>query len=269
MRENNEKREEKLSEREIRLGGVGSATRPERPHGKLYRWFDNFWYHYKWHTIAALFIAVVLIVCVVQMSTRESEGDLTIVTAGPYSFMTDEAGLKALNACLSTKLATDIDGDGNKTVRIVSFSVYSAAEIEEMKNRVDKDGKPAGIVVDAYNNTQQKGQYNNYIKTGDASVYFLAPWMFEELATQSQVLTDLTPVLGESPKGAVYTTDKDGNTHCYGIRLGDTELYKNNSAVRVLPEDTVVCLMGPFVFGNSSNEDIYAAAVAYFKELTK
>ena len=36
-----------------------------------------------------------------------------------------------------------------------------------------------------------------------------------------------------------------------------------------LPADTVVCLMGPFVFGNSSNEDIYAAAVAYFKALTE
>ena len=269
MREDNERREEKIGEREIRLGGVGSALRPERPHGKLYCWFDNFWYHYKWRTIAVLFVAVVLIVCVVQMCNKESDGDLTIVTAGPYGFMTDEASLRALNACLSTKLATDIDGDGQKKLRIVSFTIYSKEEIEEMKNRVDENGDPAGIVVDTYNNAQQKGQYSNYIKTGDASVYFLAPWMFEELAAQSQMLVEMTDIWGEDPKGAVYTTDEDGNRFCYGIRLGDTELYKNNSAVRVLPADTVVCLMGPFVFGNSSNETIYAAATAYFKELTK
>ena len=212
---------------------------------------------------------MVLIVCTLQMCNKESEGDLSIVTAGPYGFMTDEAGLRALNACLSTKLAADIDGDGQKNVRIVSFTIYSKAEIEEMKTRVDENGDPAGIIVDTYQNSQQKGQYSNYIKTGDASVYFLAPWMFKELAAQSQVLTELTDIFDEVPAGAVYTTDQDGNTHCYGVRLGDTELYKNNSAVRVLPADTVVCLMGPFVFGNSSNEDIYAAAVAYFKALTE
>ncbi len=32
---------------------------------RVLKWLDNFWYHYKWHTIITLFVAVVVIVGVV------------------------------------------------------------------------------------------------------------------------------------------------------------------------------------------------------------
>ena len=267
MNEHNDRREEKLDSREIRFRAPQSAA--ERPHGKLYRWFDNFWYHYKWQTIAAAFLAVVVLVCSLQMCNKESEGDLSVVLAGPYSFIADEASYKALNACLTTYLASDVDGNGEKKITTVNFSFYSEAEIKELEGRVDEDGKPAGQKVDGYVNTQQYQQYSSYIKTGDASVYFLSPYLFEELSTKSSMLTDLNGVFDTLPAGAVVTTDEDGNEHCFGVRLGDTALYRDNVAVQVLPADTVICLMGPFIFGNSSNDNVYAAAVAYFKALAE
>ena len=44
-----ERKEEKLEEREIVFRP--NAAKSERPHGKVYRWLDNFWYHHKWKTI--------------------------------------------------------------------------------------------------------------------------------------------------------------------------------------------------------------------------
>ena len=50
-----------------------------------------------------------------------------------------------------------------------------------------------------------------------------------------------------------------------GVRLGDTALYRDNSAVREkLPADTVICLLGAYVVGNSSNEKVYRNAVDTF-----
>ena len=60
MEEN--RREEKLEAREIKA--TPSAARvAERPHGKVYRWLDNFWYHYKWPTVIIAFFAIVLYRC--------------------------------------------------------------------------------------------------------------------------------------------------------------------------------------------------------------
>jgi hypothetical protein len=54
------KREERLQGRDVQLGG--GTARAERQHGKLYLWFDNFWYHHKWKTIIISFFAVVVLV---------------------------------------------------------------------------------------------------------------------------------------------------------------------------------------------------------------
>ena len=51
-------REDKLEGRELHLGRRGDAVRRDRPHGKLYRWFDNFWYHNKWKTIISVSITL-------------------------------------------------------------------------------------------------------------------------------------------------------------------------------------------------------------------
>ena len=45
------------------------------------KWLDNFWYHYKWHTIAVIFVLAVAIVCTVQLVNR-SDYDAVIAYAG-------------------------------------------------------------------------------------------------------------------------------------------------------------------------------------------
>jgi hypothetical protein len=52
-----------------------------------------------------------------------------------------------------------------------------------------------------------------------------------------------------------------------GVRLGDTELYGFFEELQVLPPDTVICLMRPYIWGASSNEEKYAEAETYFKNL--
>lgn len=261
-----ENREEKREAREIKFGS--EKRRTEKEHGKLYRWLDNFWYHHKWATLAALFLVIVITVCALQMCSREEEGDITVVTAGPYGFVTNEAGLLDLKNCLSTYLPDDYNGNGIKDITVYSYSIFSEQEALELENRVDENGDPAGVAIDRYQNTQEYSNFTQYLQTGDAAVLFLSPWIAEEYSTKNGVLVNFTELLGQQPENGVFATLENGNKICYGIQLCETKLWRENSAVRnTLPEDTVICLMMPGLLGNNSDQIKYNQATAYVKKL--
>lgn len=234
----------------------GDIVVPERQHGKVWRFLDNFWYHHKWKTIIGLFFLIVIIVCTVQMCSKESEkSDLLVVCAGPYSFTTDGAALENLQKYLSVILPEDFDGNGEKRVSIVNYTVYSEEQIKAM----DKD---AGAVA-SYNNSSNYQSFYQHLGTGEFSVAFVDPFLYEELAARNECLIDITAVFGKSPANGLYKTLANGTTVCYGIRLGDSALYENN-AMKALPEDTVVCLVGSAYFGDDRT---YERAVKYFAAL--
>lgn len=262
-----DKREEKYEARDICLGAGGN--RPEREHGRLYRWLDNFWYHHKWAVIAALVALIVLCVCILQMCGREEKGDVTVVTAGPYGFMTDETGLLNLKNCLATYLPGDFNGNGVKDITVHSYTVYSEEEAKALENRVDENGDPAGVKVDRYQNTQEYSAFSQYLTTGDAAILFLSPTLAAEYGT-GNALVNFTSILGETPENGVTLKKEDGSVTCYGIKLSETALWRDNSAIRaVLPEDTVICLMMPGLLGNNSDEAKYNEAVQFVKEIIK
>ena len=57
-------------------GGVSGGTAAK---------LENFWYHYKWHTIAAIFALFVIIVCTVQCASN-TKYDIQILYAGDHVF---------------------------------------------------------------------------------------------------------------------------------------------------------------------------------------
>ena len=257
--------EEKLEERSIVIGGGAAAAKKERQHGKLYRWFDNFWYHHKWKTIISLVVALIVVVCSVQMCTREPRGDVGVILAGPYNLMSKEAGYNNLRNCLSNYLAEDYDGNGAKQTDISSYSVYSKEQIQALADNKDENGDPAPIIINTQSNSSNYSSFVAYVQTGDASVMFADPWVFENMKAH---LADLENTLGYVPEHAV-SAEVDGEIRVLGVRLGDTALYKNNTAMQVLPADTVICLVAPIMSGNSSNPTYYARSTAYFIALTQ
>ncbi len=263
MEEPNRK-EEKLEGGEIHMR---SAMRPAREHGRLYKWFDNFWYHHKWKTVIGLFFTVVILVCTLQMCQKEEAGDISVVLAGPYAFE-EEVAYNNFRSCISLYIPEecDEDGDGRRADMIV-YTLYSSEQITALREHVDENGDPDPIEVNTIANSQDYNKYNEYMMTGETSVLFLDPWLFEELAGKGEYLVDLSEVYGKTPEGAVFSANASGEEKCLGVRLGDTALYQNNSAIRVLSEDTVLCLMGPYFIGKSSDEAEYQKAVKYFAAL--
>ena len=232
--------EEKREERQIVLRS-GFATKVE-----------NFWYHYKWPTIGILFALIVVLVCTLQTCTKE-ENDIVILYAGRVSMSSQQT--KDLARMMDGVLPEDYDKNGEKRAALSTYHIYSEEQIKEITAETDSEGRRG--YVDRSRNTDQYSVYTNYLKTGESSVLLLDPWLYEQLKKEDR----LRPLseLGED----LADRSADG----YGIRLGDTEQYKSFGVYQVLPEDTVVCLMRPYVIGRSSKAEAYQFEVDTFLSL--
>ena len=107
---------------------------------------DNFWYHYKWHSLIALFFVLVITVCSVQMCTRE-EYDIHILYAGPDDVKkTADAGLSDYRILYaSLKLAVgDYDESGEVNPDLQTLFLPSAAEIDRI-NALARKAKAEGL----------------------------------------------------------------------------------------------------------------------------
>jgi hypothetical protein len=232
--------------------------------GKLFTWLDNFWYHYKWHTIIITFFIVVGIVCTVQMTTSEKE-DILIVYGGPYSYT--QAEKIAITDVLSNVLPSDRNGDGKKLAALSTYQIFSEEQIKEIEAQTDEEGRHAPKVDKNYTSSQYEN-YNQQNLSGSTSICFVDPWLYEEINDKATYLCPLnsSQLFGEGVevKGAIVE---------YAVRLGDTDIYKDYPALQKMPADTVIYLWNPFVtedlFGkkdevaNQFERDAFVAIVGY------
>ncbi len=229
--------EEKLSEKKIAV-----------KESKLLKWLDNYWYHYKWPTIVVAFFAVVITVCLVQSITNV-EKDILITYAGPEALQADEKA--SIERVLTENLP---EGFGNKgsegKAGLISYIIYSAEQIADLQDQQK--------IVDTAFNSSEYSALNSQYKTGNGSIYLLDRWLYDELVrgdSNVERLKPLVEIFGETPDGAI---------DAYGIRLGDTEIYKSSPELQTLPEDTVICLHEKIVGQKDYDKEIEA-----FKNIAK
>ena len=229
---------------------------------KFLNWFSNFWYYNKWKVIVITFFAVVLIVGIVQMATKE-DPDIEITVATHTIYHQEE--VDALESTLKGLLSADVNGDGKKKLQLNLYKIYSESELKAANEaETDKAGNPVIYADEAYNKAQIE-QYNGYIMTGQCSVMIISEYLYNELVNrraEDVLLKPMSEIFGENMPSGV--TD-DG----YGIKLKATGAYKNLDAFRFLPDDTVVCIMRPFVMNGNRGEEKHEAAVECFKNIVE
>ena len=221
---------------------------------KFFKWLDNYWYHYKWPTIVVAFFVVVFSVCFVQACTHE-EKDILITYAGPTSLAADEiAGIERL---FTENLPEAFGNQGiDGKAGLVSYIIYSKEQIKELESKKNESEDP--VHIDTVFNSNEYNALNSQYKTGNGSIYLLDRWLYDELVSEDNTVERLKPlaeIFGEKPVGAI---DK------YGIRLGDTEIYKNSIELQVLPADTIICLHEQIVGQRDYDKEIEA-----FKKIAK
>jgi hypothetical protein len=220
------------------------------------RWLDNFWYHHKWTVIISLFFAIVLIMGLVQILSQESY-DVKMTYGGRYRMDDDERA--DFEALLNTICPDDYDGDGKKHVQYMIYEVFSEEEILQAKAEAESQGQD--FVFNVKYNSDEFENFTAFAGTGECSVYFLSPYLYEVLKSSDRI-RPVAELYGDRtlPDGVL----EDG----YGVALKDTDFYEYHSAAQVLPEDTIVCLLRSTVWNTSGGrKEAYARAEALFRAI--
>jgi len=225
---------------------------------RFVKWLDNFWYHYKWHTIAIGFFLFVFVVCFVQCSTSQGAADLRIAYVGGYSPSTEERqGI--LEVLESVAPAKENTGENGTAIDLRTFGVYGEDQIRELcwDEEAGQVYTPSAISMKQLSR-DNFSQFYQYSQTGDSAVWFVSEAVYVEWGldkTRIRPLTDLYPTAPESAYDE------------YAIRLSETELYRYYDALKALPKDTLIVLPRQLVLGSSSDDATYAFFVEMFRAI--
>ena len=82
-------------------------------------WCENYWYHYKYHTLVSLVLVVALVVCIAQCSSRKDYDYQVVLAVGSVEMVPSQ--VEALAEQLEA-IGTDQNGDGEVTVSLIDCS---------------------------------------------------------------------------------------------------------------------------------------------------
>lgn len=220
--------------------------------GSILSRLENFWYHYKWHSIVAVILIFAIVVCSLQMCEKE-DYDLGILYAGSYVIdrSSDSNDVSEYTTFLSSlkRVVEDCNEDGESTVTLSSLFVLSEEEIEKIESQsgyevnytlMENDKQ---ILIDSMSHSEyyvcfvSVGVYEEYCKTADGQSFFL-------------------PLGSYLPEGHSLKLYSDN-----AVYLSSSTFY-DLPGICNLPEDTLICLRMKSALANhfnkGSNEKAFA-----------
>jgi hypothetical protein len=194
---------------------------------------ENFWYHYKWHTVAVVVALVLVLVCALQMCSRESF-DAHIIYAGDYelSHTSKDGDLPSYNMAVSSlnKISGDLDKDGKASVNLKDlFILLSEEKIKELEKDTGKEVNTAFIL-------ENKNTFEDLLTTSYDKYYFMlvSKEVYESTKTISEyaVYADLTE----------YTEGTDAVMYDASAIYLNSTAAKELSGLSKLPSDTLIVI---------------------------
>ena len=223
---------------------------------------DNFWYHYKFHTIATIFVAVVVIIFAIQLTTRDHY-DVHIMYAGGKTITHNTGENDDYSQILSSlkRVTGDYDENGESTPNFLNLFVPSEEEIAVLEEEGSLDMLYSLISSDS------DSFKNTMIFSSEYYVCFISEELFLEYDKDQG--SDKSGPLYPFMDMASYTDPVKEYEYASerGIYLRSTEFYKL-PGIKELPEDTVVCLrVRSTVYGSSDQIEVYKNSEEVIKNI--
>ena len=220
---------------------------------------ENFWYHYKWHSIVALFLVIAITVMSLQMC-KKTEYDAHVLYAGTHEISHSSADGETpyYTATGSLKRAVeDFNGDGSVNVSLLNLFVLNDAEIEAaLAGTEGKEINEALILEDTET-------LKNTLLFGEYYVCFLSERLFLEYDAQYEgaLFAEVANYIGD-----VECETVSGR----GVYLRSLAYY-DLPEICNLPDDTVVCLRKlsevSTLFGKAANEENFRRGEIVFRNI--
>lgn len=228
---------------------------PVEPGDKFFKWLDNFWYHYKWHTIFTIFIIIVLSVGIFQVAGKETP-DVGIMYAGPRLLSLPE---KNSMQSAVRQVMEDYNGDDKLGVELVSLMIMSEEQIKKAYEDAEEQGKD--ILINAQFIREETNKFDNLTLAGDSVLCFLDPYLYERVLSSGGFMP-LSEVFDEIPEAAI---DE------YGVKLSETKFGQYFAGFNVLPDDTVLCIRRistfSFIKGKNKTELYHSYHVSLLRSI--
>lgn len=219
---------------------TGTLESPSKLLSKL----DNFWYHYKWHTIVGLFLIFVVTICSFQMCTKEKY-DVHILYSGSYEIerTSKDGNFPEYGAFISSfkKVTDDYDKDGNVSLSLKDLFMLSDKEIEEIQKA------DSSVEINRPLLIENKSILSETLIYSDYYVCLLSPSVYNEYNTIDgiEMFSPLSQYVHNNADIEYYSDS--------AIYLSSTEFY-SLPGICNLPDDTLICLRNISAIANHFNE---------------
>ena len=216
------------------------------PKNGFFAWLDNFWYHYKWHSLISLFLVFMITVCTLQMCSKESY-DIQILYAGPHSFSRQSVDadtpeyLKARQSL--ARFSSDYDDDGAVKV---SFRDLFVPDNDSMGDLAESEYSRA---------YEDRTNLGTLMVSGNHYLCFISSEVYENYKGTGRFV-NLKALVGDDADVEYF--DDTGE----GIYLSSTD-FSSLSGFSDLPEGTLIVLRSTNFsthLNKRSNEETYKKA---------
>ena len=216
-----------------------NETQKEEGRSERRVWLENFWYHYKWHTIVAVFVLFVTIVCTLQMCKKEDR-DLYVLYAGgkPISKQVENGSFCEFDVITSSIKEITKDYDENGQISPVFYNVYLLSE--EEKKALGDDVNESLL----YQNNQE---FRDLMLSSSFYICFLSEELYLEYSKTEGVFCPISQYTGG--------LDVEYLDECAVYLHSDNLLFNTLPGICDLPEDTVICLRAKTAFSNTSGKE--------------
>lgn len=225
------------------IEGVGEVQTPATFKEKI----QNFWYHYKWHSLIAVILIVTILVCSLQFCAKESYDAYILYAGGKSIGRTAEDGdVAEIVTVISSlkRIAEDFDENGDVSVNFTNYYYLSADEA-------------ALGSVDEILLASDKSSLSSVLQHSEYYLCFISPAVYEQYhkVDDAELFVELDEYKASHPELEYYASN--------AILLSSTDAYKL-PGLSALPSDTLICVRRPSVLGAKSKDH-----TKYFEDAKK
>lgn len=217
------------------IEGVGEVQVPRTFKEKI----TNFWYHYKLHTLVAIFLIITLTICSVQFCGKQKYDAYILYAGGKQVGKTasdgDVAEIVKIISALKV-LSDDFDGNGDKSINFTNYYFLSDAEAAVLGNDVNY----------TLMSSDQKA-LNDAMLHSEYYLCLMSVASYEEYKGYegSEMFMPLDSLKSSHPDAEYYSD--------YAILLSSTDAYLM-PGLSSLPDDTLICVKRPNALASKSNK---------------
>ena len=175
---------------------------------KAYKWLDNYWYHYKWVTLAVVFFVTVF-----SVLTANETRDLEIA--------------------FRSVLPSDFNADGKKLVQLETVSLMTDEQVAEAEAKAEEESSV--FVYDAKALGSNKTTFTELMMSGEYVILLVDRAQYDNILDSGAIV----------PLADLFDADKipDCAYDDSSIVFSETPFAQFFNATDVLPEDTLLCVL--------------------------